>query len=172
MTASGFGELRVRSRRSYWAWRGLGAAAFAVACAWALRSGNLANQLMGTAGLVLFGALSMYALRQLLRRGPRLVLKEAGFEAADLKVGLVPWSEVIEVQAFGSAEAPFVLMRVAGTSPCLARLAGWPRLSVALLRRSGLPPFSINLIGIEGDSGEVIQRARALWLRARPRGVD
>ena len=120
----------------------------------------------------MFGAFAIYALRQLLRSGPRLVLREEGFEAADLGVGLVPWSEVLDVEAFGSPEAPFVLMRIADTSPKLAAMGGWPRFMAGLLRRSGLPRISINLIGIDGDAREVAEFARSLWQRAQSSPVD
>lgn len=156
----------VRTKRAYWAWRGLGALAFALACGWFLRTAHGANAVFGALGLVMFGFFAAYALRQGLRRQPRLSLTPDGFEAADLAVGLVPWTDVVDVQAFGSGEAPFVLFLVNEPERYLARMPGWQRQMAVLLRRSGLPMFSVNLIGVDANAWEVTERALALWEQA------
>ena|SRR5690242_991853 len=165
-------ELCVGTRRAYWAWRGLAALGFAAACGWSLRAANGSTQLIGALGLPMFGSFAAYALRQGLRRGPRLRLTREGFDAADLGIGLVPWTQVEEVQAFGSDEAPFVLFLVPDAPRYLARMPWWPRFMAGWLRRSGLPMFSINLIGVEGSAWEVVARACALWRDARDRVED
>jgi hypothetical protein len=158
--------LRVQSRRSYWAARGLGALAFAVVCVFALRArGNVLALALGIAGFVMFGFFALYALRQLLRRGPRLVLSPAGFEAADLGIGVVPWADVAEVQAFGSPQAPFIAFRVPDADAYLRRMPWYPRSMVRLLRASGLPMFSLNLIGVDQPAHEVVRRAER-WRQA------
>jgi hypothetical protein len=149
--------------------RGLGAVLLAFGSAMYLRAGA-GSAWIGLTGAVLFGLFGVYALRQLLRRGPRLVLGPDGFDAADWGIGPVPWSEVENVQWFGSREAPFMAFHVRDPGPHIARMPWWPRLVLRLHRASGLPSFSVNLIGVDRDPGDVITCANR-WLRRRPRGV-
>jgi hypothetical protein len=156
---------RVSSRRGYWLGRGLAAAAFALVGANVLRHGGSANAVMGAIVLALFGALALYALRQGLRRGPRLVLSPEGVDAADLGVGPIPWRDIGDVERFGSQEAPFLALRVLDPGPVLARMPPWPRFMARLLARQGLPYFSVNLIGVDRDVAEIARRAAALLAR-------
>src|SRR5688572_504713 len=126
----------VRNKRGFWLARGLGAAALAVACVIGLRGPGFVVAL-GVAGLVLFGAFAAYALRQGLRRGPRLTLDASGVDAADLGAGTIPWGQVEHVEAFGSHEAPFIAFHVGDPARHLARMPAWPRLLQRLLRAQG-----------------------------------
>ena len=157
---------RVLNRRSFWLARGLAAAAFAVACALALRSGSAWYAALGAAGMAMFGAFAAYALRQGLRSGPRLVLDANGVDAADLGAGVIGWDAIEHVQSFGSAEAPFIAFHVRDPEPVLARLSPWARTMQRLLRAQALPLFSVNLIGVDRDPGEIAQRACELFEQA------
>ena len=158
--------LEVRSKRGFWLVRGLGAVAFAVACAVSMRTANAWQVALGAIGAAMFGAFALYALRQGLRRGPRLVLRPGGFEAADLGVGLVSWSDIETVEQFGSAEAPFIAFHLRDPTPWIARQPPWPRFVRRLLAAQGLPTFSVNLIGVDKDPGVIAFRARALHVAA------
>jgi hypothetical protein len=148
--------------------RGLGALAFAVICTYALRKApGFFPAALGVGGAAMFGAFALDALFQLLRPGPRLVLRREGFEAADLGVGLVPWDQVAVVDPFGSAEAPFIAFRLADPKPWIPRLPPWARRVRRLHAASGLPAFSVSLIGVDRDAAEVTRRAQALHGAAR-----
>jgi hypothetical protein len=157
-------SLVVRSRRGYWLGRGAGALAFASACALSAWRGSGATLAFGLVGLLLFATFAVYALRQLLRSAPRLRLDAGGFEAADLGVGPIPWSDVEHLQVFGSREAPFIAFHVRDPEAYVARMPPWPRMMVRLLAASGLPRFSVNLVGVDQDVGQVAGHARR-WLQ-------
>lgn len=160
---------RVSSQRRYWLTRGVAAAAFAVVCAAALRQGSGPAAALGVAGLALFGLLALYALRQGLRTRPRLTLDASGFDAPDLGVGPIAWSAVEHVQVFGSREAPFIAFHVRDPAAVVARMPAWPRFVQRLLRAQGLPPFAVNLIGVDRDPADIAEWAKAWWSEtARP----
>ena len=159
-------DVVVRTDRGYWITRGLGAAALTLGCALALRASAGYAVGIGVLGAAMFGFFTAYALRQGLRRGPRLVLDAIGVDAADLGVGVIPWAHIQHVQAFGSAQAPFVAFHVADPAPWLARMPPWARMVARLHVASGLPLFSVNLIGVDRDAGEVARRALSLMDRA------
>jgi hypothetical protein len=168
---------RVGNRPRYWLWRGLGAAAFAAVCVGAMLGDTVVGYLSGAVGAVLFGAFALYALRQGLRRGPRLTLDAEGVDAADLGVGVIPWRDIADVAWFGSRDAPMLGLVVADPAPYLARMPGWPRRMQRLLMAQGLPAFSVNLIGVDGDPTEVGPRTLAMWeqavgVRSAAPGVD
>lgn len=155
----------VHSRRRYWLGRGLAAVVFAIACGAAMRTGSAPMLVFGAIGLVLFAAFAAYALRQLMRRGPRLVLGVDGVDAADLGVGTIPWTDLVEVAPFGSNEAPFLALQAEDPARWLAAMPGWPARVQRLLERQGLPLFSVNLIGVDADPWEIADEARQLWER-------
>jgi hypothetical protein len=157
----------VHTRRGYWLMRGLGAAVLAVACALAVPASHGLAVGVGLLGAAMFGFFTLYALRQGLRTGPRLTLSEAGVDATDLGLGVIPWAHIDGVQAFGSAQAPFVAFHVADAAPWLARMSPWPRWIARWHVASGLPLFSVNLIGVDRDAGEVVRQAHRLKGRAR-----
>ena len=153
--------LIVRTAYRYWLVRSAGSALFCVGCAMAMRAGGVPTQVMGGAGLVLFGVLGLYGVRQLLRRAPRITISDAGIEAADLGVGTIPWTHVEAVEHFGSAEAPFLAIVVTEPERYLAAMRPTRRLVTRLLTAQGLPMFSINLMGIDHDPDTIERRARA-----------
>ena len=154
---------RVSSQRRYWLTRGVAAAAFAIVCAAGLRQGSGPAAALGVVGLALFGTLALYALRQGLRTRPRLTLDAIGFDAPDLGVGPIAWSEVEHVQVFGSREAPFIAFHVRDPATLAARMPAWPRLVQRLLRAQGLPAFAVNLIGVDRDPADIAEWAKAWW---------
>jgi hypothetical protein len=154
---------RVSSQRRYWLTRGVAAGAFAVVCAASLRRGSGPAAALGVAGLLLFGSLALYALRQGLRTRPRLTLDATGFDAPDLGVGPIAWSEVEHVQVFGSREAPFIAFHVRDPAAFAARMPPWPRVVQRVLRAQGLPAFAVNLIGVDRDPADIAEWAKAWW---------
>jgi hypothetical protein len=154
----------VSSDRRYWAWRGAAAAGFAIASAFASRTGAGAQALFGLVGGLLFGTFALYAARQLLRRRSRLVLDAQGFVAGDFALGPIPWTEVADVELFGSSEAPFVALVLRDAGPWRARMPAPARLLAGLHRASGLPLLSVSLIGIDHAPWSVVQEARGFWL--------
>lgn len=161
---------RVCSKRGFWIGRALSAVALAVGSLFFMRAHTGISAAAGAVGIALFGSFALYALRQLLRGERRLALSTAGFDAADLGVGTIPWAEVEHVQSFGSREAPFVAFHVRDPGPWLARMSPWPRMIVRLLRAQGLPSFSINLIGVDREPFAIASRARTLLEQSTPPG--
>ncbi|RZA19405.1 MAG: hypothetical protein EOP93_08820 [Lysobacteraceae bacterium] len=167
MTRRPIGVYAIRSKRSYWLGHGLAAVAFACACGFALRGAGGWFALLGVAGLLLFGVMSAYAARQLLRAGPRLTLGPDGVDVAGLGIGRIPWEGIESVEMFGSAEAPFVALHLRDPDALLARLPPLPRLLVRLQRASGLPPLSVSLVGVDRGLAEISGRIRQGLATAR-----
>ncbi|MBF9221032.1 STM3941 family protein [Hymenobacter ruricola] len=53
-------------------------------------------RLMGLGGLVFFGGMVVFAAVQLFRRRPRMVLNDEGINDYNLKMGVIPWSEITQ----------------------------------------------------------------------------
>jgi len=156
--------VKVISDRRYWAWRGLAAAGFACASVAAFRPVSGAMALFGIVGALLFGTLALYAARQRLRREPRLVLDATGFVPADFGLGRIPWTDVADIEMFGSAEAPFLALVLVDAERWRTRMPAPARMLASVHRMSGLPLLSVSLIGIAQDPWWVVQRGRAFWL--------
>jgi hypothetical protein len=153
----------VAGRRGFWLGRGAVAAVFAGVCGASVRYPSLVVAITGVVGAVMFGALALFALRECLRRGPRLTLDRRGVEVPGLGIGVIAWDRIAAVEAFGSNEAPFLAFHVREPDAFLAQLPRRARLVARWLRAQGLPVLSVHLIGIDRPVDEVAQRARAFW---------
>lgn len=162
--------LVVRSDRRFWLGRTAAGTALMAGCGWAMTDDSRLMPMLGGAGVMLFGALTLFGLRQLLRRGPRLTLSAAGVDARDLRLGEIPWADIEAVEIFGSAEAPFLALRVAEAAPYPRRAPWWPRSVARLLHAQGLPLFSVNLIGVDRSTHEILRYAAARIRRGVARG--
>lgn len=157
----------VRSDRRYWGSRVGGALVLGSGCVLASRSDSPLTVLSGLAGAAFFLPFAVYAMRQLLRRQPRLVLSREGVIAADAGVGLIAWEEIANVELFGSSEAPFIALTLHDAPRLLARMPWWPRLVARVLRAQGLQPLAINLMGVDRPATDIEKYARRCWRESR-----
>jgi hypothetical protein len=160
-------------KRSFWLLRALGAIAFSAVCLWTLLRGGLgsAGGLLGLIGLILFGTGAIVGLVAGTRRGPRITIDDQGVNDRSLKVGVIPWSDILGAELYGSAASPFIALYLRDPAPYLARSSAKRRIFARLNSGSGLPPFSINLVGVDADPVQVerliLSRSQ---LREPPRG--
>jgi len=112
---------------------------------------------VGIVGVIFFGAATVVGIVQGARRGPRLTLDAHGVHDRTLGVGVIEWSDITNAEPYGVARQPFVALHVRDASKYLARASGLKRFLARLNRRSGLTPFSVNLVGLDADPWHVAQ---------------
>ena len=144
------------TKRSFWLLRALGAVALGAVCTMFLRAGlGSLTGWMGLVGLIFFGAGAVVGIVQGLRRGPRLTLDATGVHDRTLGVGVIPWSDIEGAEPYGVANQPFVGLHLREPAKYLARASRMKRLLARLNAGSGLPPFSVNLVGLDADPRKV-----------------
>lgn len=141
----------------------MAAGAFSIACGFFSLTASGLQLALGLVGAAMFGFFGLYAARQLLRRGPRLEFSPNGVTVSDMGIGLIPWKDVEHIQSFGSSEAPFIAFHVNDPRPYLDRMPPWARVLSSVHAKSGLPAFSVNLIGVDQDAAQIYRRALTLW---------
>lgn len=154
MTALHYG-----TKRSFWLYRAFGGAVMASGGVAMLRQGGLGTPLgwFGLAAVLFFGAATVVGLVQGTRRGPRLTLDAQGVHDRSLGVGVIAWEDIRSAVPYGVARQPFIALHLRDTDKYLARASLVKRLLARLNAGSGLPPFSVNLAGVDADPMEVAE---------------
>ena len=152
-------SLHFYTKRSFWLYRAFGGAVMASAGVAMLRAGGLgtATGWLGVAAIVFFGLAAIVGLIQGTRRGPRLTLDAQGVHDRSLGVGVIAWEDIVNVAPYGVARQPFIALYLRDTEKYLARASLFKRLLARLNAGSGLPPFSVNLAGVDADPMQVAE---------------
>jgi hypothetical protein len=69
---------------------------FSLAGLFMLTIDELVSRVMGFGFLVLFGGFTVFALVKIVQHKPVITLSDAGIEDTRLKIGVIPWSEVVQ----------------------------------------------------------------------------
>ena len=151
--------LHFNTRRTFWLSRAFGGAVMASAGVAMLRAGGLGTAVgwIGLAAIVFFGVGTVVGLVQGLRRGPRLTLDARGVHDRSLGVGVIAWEDIRGVAPYRVARQPFVALYLHEPAKYLARASLVKRLLARLNAGSGLPPFSVNLAGVDADPMQVAE---------------
>lgn len=150
--------LHFGTKRSFWLSRAIGGLGMAAVSAMMARSGaGSMTGWIGIAGVIFFGAAAVVGIFQGARRGPRLTLDAHGVHDRTLGVGVIAWSDIADAEPFGVARQPFVALHLREPSKYLARASRFKRFLARLNRRSGLSPFSVNLVGLDADPSQVAE---------------
>ena len=145
-------------KRSFWLLRGLGGVAMAALSAMMARAGQgTFTGWVGIAGVIFFGAAAVVGFVQGTRREPRLTIDDTGVHDRTLGVGVIPWSDIAGAEPYGVAKQPFVGLHLRNEAKYIARASFWSRMLARIHASSGLPAFSVNLSGLEGDPSYIAE---------------
>ena len=159
-------------KRSFWLVRALGGLAMATAGgAMAMAGKGSPVGWMGIIGVLFFGAAVVVGLIEGTRRGPRLTLDAEGVHDRTLRVGVIAWTDIASAEPYGVAGKPFVGLHVREPAKYLARAPRLARFLARLHAKSGLPPFSVNLVGLDADPVQVADLIMGACVADEPRRV-
>jgi hypothetical protein len=112
---------------------------------------------VGILGVALFGTGAVVGLVQGLRRGPRLSIDDDGIHDRTLGVGVIAWSDIVSAAPYLVAKEPFIGLNLRDPAKYIQRAPPLKRRLARMHAASGMPPFSVNLVGLEGDPARVAQ---------------
>ena len=164
--------LHFHTKRRFWLSRALGSVGMATASAAMARAGmGSPVGWMGLLGATLFGAGAVVGVVQGTRRGARLTLDAEGVHDRTLGVGVIAWSDIVDAAPYWVARKPFVALELREPAKYVARASPVNRLLARLHASSGLPPFSVNLVGLDADPMQVAELivAECTWDEPPPR---
>ena len=159
------------TKRSFWLLRAAGAIAFAALCATFMRGVvGSAGWWLGLAALTFFGIGAVVGLVEGTRRGPRLTLDETGVHDRSLGVGVIEWADIVSAEPYGVAKKPFIGLELRDPAKYIARASTFKRLLARLNSGSGMPAFSVNLVGLDADPMEVANLIMSRCVSGAPPG--
>ena len=161
------------TKRSFWLIRALGSLGLAAAgVAMATTGRGSAVVWMGVAAVVFFGVGAVVGIVQGTRRGPRLTLDADGVHDRTLGVGVIAWPDIAGVAPYLVAQKPFVGLHLREPAKYVARASGLKQLLVRLNAGSGMPPFSLNLAGLDADPTQVVELLASMQRKLGGRRQD
>jgi hypothetical protein len=155
------------TKRSFWLLRGFGSLGMAAAAAvMATRGLGTAVGWFGLLGVTFFGVGAVVGLLEGMRRGPRLTLDAQGVNDRTLGVGVIAWSDIAGTSPYAVAKKPFVGLHLREPAKYVARASLLKRMLARLNAGSGMPPFSVNLVGLDADPGQVVNLIACMQRKA------
>ena len=166
------------TKRRFWLMRaagGLGMAAISgmmARAAWASVGLWSPQGGLGLVGVTFFGVGAVVGIIEGTRRGPRLTLDAQGIHDRTLRVGVIEWADIVGAMPYGVARQPFVGLELRDPAKYVARTSPLMRLLVRVHRASGMPPFSVNLVGLDADPAMVAELIMAKCATDEPPLAD
>lgn len=118
------------------------------------------HAIVGWLNVVFFGAGAATFLWQVVDARPRLVIDERGVFDRTLGVGVIPWSEIVGVEARSMVGTPFVALALRDPSLFTRRLSSAQRVLLRANRAAGFEELNLNLGGLPVDPVAVVARLR------------
>lgn len=144
----------------------LGSGLFVALGRWMLGQANgLDEQLPAWAVLVVFGALAAVAGWFLLQRKPRMVLNDEGIEDFNLRMGLIPWSEITAAYVVPYLYYKNVQLQVRNPQLFRARQPGWMRGLGSYNEAFGVSPFTLQMSSTNASAQTVLDYINRQLLR-------
>ena len=156
------------SKRKLWMLL-LGALVFVAAGAWMAWDPHALNQgryrspvlirIVGTLGVLFFGACGYFIARKLKSGDAGLVIDAQGFsdQSSATAVGWVPWSDVEDLSVFTVQGQRFVLVQVRNPDGYLSRLSGLSKKAAAMNLSAYGSPVTISANGLETGFDDLIK---------------
>lgn len=113
---------------------------------------DLETTLTGWASIVFFGGGGAVFVTQLIDARPRIVLNDAGVFDRSLRVGVVPWCEILGAEVRDVASNRFIALRLRDPHAFTARLGPVHRRLAEANTALGLPPVNLNLSAVDADA--------------------
>ena len=97
---------------------------------------------------------------ELLRRGPQVIISEAGIEDRRTRLGLIPWPEVAAARVSMYPGGSNLMLTARNPDVWRERLGWSGRASTGLRRALGLSEFAIPISGLDRNPSEVVAVVR------------
>jgi hypothetical protein len=151
--------IHFETQRGFWLLRALGAAGMAtIGAIWVVKAGLGSFQGWFSMLVLAFGGVgAVVGIREGTRRGPRLTLDERGLHDRSLGVGVIEWSDITRASPYWMAKKPFVALELRDPAKYVARASRFKQLLARQAVANGLPPFSVNLVGVNADATKVAE---------------
>ena len=133
-----------------------------------LVSDELEAKLMGLFFTALFGGLATFGLVQLLRRKPVIVLNDAGIEDTRLKIGVIPYSEVMRAYELPYLWYKNVQVQVRNPAQFQQRQPALMRAMSQLNASMGWTPFVLMMTTTDSSARVVVDYINQQLLRQWP----
>lgn len=109
---------------------------------------TLKAQIIGWAGLILFGLGLIAMLVQVCRSGPSVILDDGGIHDLRSSFGAIPWSDIVSLRIGSIKDQRFLCVEVIDPSVYLSRLPSYKRVISESNRLFGFPPITIGFNGL------------------------
>jgi hypothetical protein len=107
--------------------------------------------LAGWSSIVFFGGCGAVFVTQLLDARPRIVVDETGVFDRTLRVGVIPWREILGAEVREIAQNRFIALRLRDPHMFTARLGAVHRRLTETNTALGFEPLNLNLGAVEVD---------------------
>ena len=145
--------------------RTLGLAGLAVlmiaACYFVARTAVGFKQGVGWFGVVFFALCLVPIVRQLLRRGPTVVIDDSGVLDRRWGIGSIPWPDISSVSLTQVKRQRFISLWLRNEDEYLSRVSPWRQKLAEANRMMGFSPFCIAFTGLTPGLEEAYARLRA-----------
>lgn len=119
------------------------------------------HAVVGWLNLGFFGLCTVVFLWQIVDRRPRLVIDERGVFDRTLGVGIIPWSEIVAVEARAILDRPFVMLTLRDPALFTRRLSPLRRSLTRGNRALGFEAVNLNLSGLSVGAAQVVARLQS-----------
>ena len=97
------------------------------------------------------------AVRQLLDRGPCVVITDQGINDKRLRMGMIRWSDVEKVRMQGVGGAYFISLELSNSEQYLSRLSPFTRISNQVWRLYNVSPIHIKVAYMDVSPDEMFE---------------
>jgi len=112
---------------------------------------DFARAVTGWSSIVFFGACAAVFVAQLLDARPRIVVNDAGVFDRTLRVGVIPWRDILGADVREIANNRFFALRLRDPHSLLARLGAVHRRLAETNTALGFEPLNLNLTAVDAD---------------------
>jgi hypothetical protein len=96
------------------------------------------------AGMPLLAMAGYFGLRESFRRGPTLIVSDAGLDDRRLNVGMIPWKDISSVSISYVRSTAFLQIWLRDEAAYVSRWPRWRRAFVPFAKAMGNSPFNSN----------------------------
>jgi len=122
-----------------------GALAFVATGILIIRLGGPGSGFVGWMSIVFFGGCALIFLWRLADNRPRITITDRGIEDRFLKIGVVEWADIADVQLWRQSGSAFIGLALRDEHKYIARLSPLMQRMAALNEKLGYPRLCINL---------------------------
>lgn len=112
---------------------------------------NFRAMITGWSSIVFFGGCAAVFATQLIDARPRIVVNESGVFDRSLRVGVIPWREILGADVREVAQNRFIALRLRDPQKFTARLGAVHRRLAETNTALGFEPLNLNLSAVDAD---------------------